>query len=564
MLGPIWYQATLRGTRRHWLLLLRYGYGLWLLVLFYFLCSPGLATHEKEDPTKPHLSATAIWKRAEEHWFVGSQTFVRAWLWQQYLLLFLVSVPFVAGDITDEKSRGTLQHLFTTPFWSGHIILGKLLGRGLQLLAILLAGVPLYCFAAAWLSFRPTYILAQLAVLVLWVYALSAAALLASVWSRNTRTAILGLYAVVLLTVVVLVTLRQELDNLTRPEMPPAVADAARRTLTVVDPWLDALWPTALLPTYWSEVERLEVPALFPRVALLYGGLGTLFLLLAVWRLRPAYAKQLEQAGRGGDAWYLRRHPPVTERPVCWKEQYTAGLAPPLLRRLPRWVELTLLALLGVGVGVWFGTGAGVGSVGWQIGRELVYTFALVVVAVFVVGVRSSGLITVEHERGTWEALRLTPLTVTEILRQKFQGVHRAGLVWLVAYGTPALLLAATTGVTEVAWMVTRLLQAWITVRWAAALGVYYSSRSRSSWRALLGTMMLGMLMALLLCLLGGGLIAGALARLHEPWQYQMWHDWPAMAAMVGLGLGVTALLEWGSQYYLNMALRWLGVEDGA
>ena len=50
--------------------------------------------------------------------------------------------------------------------------------------------------------------------LVLWVYALSAAALLVSVWCRNTQSAILGLYTVVVLVAVGLLYLQMGLGNL--------------------------------------------------------------------------------------------------------------------------------------------------------------------------------------------------------------------------------------------------------------------------------------------------------------------------------------------------------------
>ena len=76
----------------------------------------------------------------------------------------------------------------------------------------------------------------------------------------------------------------------------------------------------------------------------------------------------------------------MTDQPIAWKEQYAVGLGPPVVRKLPRWIELLLVALVAVGVSVWFGQGAGVGSVGWQIVREILYTFLLVPVAVLFVG----------------------------------------------------------------------------------------------------------------------------------------------------------------------------------
>src|SRR5439155_1376216 len=132
-----------------------------------------------------------------------------------------------------------------------------------------------------------------------------------------------------------------------------------------------------------------------------------------------------------------------------------------------------------------------------QVGREAVYTFLFVLAAVLVVGVRSSGLITTERERDTWDALRLTPLLMGDIITQKFRGVYRAGCTWLIAYGAPALVLAAVLGVPYLIWMATRLVQAWLGVRVAVALGLYLSASAPSSRRALLGTITLGPVVAL-------------------------------------------------------------------
>src|SRR5271156_4866482 len=89
MLGSVWFQVTLRGTRRPYLHYLRWVYGLWLLVVFYFLFSPPLTMHLKVDPDNPERTATAIHGMFGREWVLSSRNFITFWLWQQYLLLFL-------------------------------------------------------------------------------------------------------------------------------------------------------------------------------------------------------------------------------------------------------------------------------------------------------------------------------------------------------------------------------------------------------------------------------------------------------------------------------------------
>ena len=81
------------------------------------------------------------------------------------------------------------------------------------------------------------------------------------------------------------------------------MAAVAEWVLNWLNPLLHSLDPLALVPTDWYNLEQLEMPPRFSLAALVYGVLGSLFLSLAVWRLRPAYAKQVEQAGIASEGW---------------------------------------------------------------------------------------------------------------------------------------------------------------------------------------------------------------------------------------------------------------------
>src|SRR5581483_9766362 len=112
----------------------------------------------------------------------------------QMALLLLVTPAFVAGAITDEKRRGTLQYLLTTDLEARHLVVGKLLGRVAQVALLTLAGFPLFFLLAGFAGASPLSLAVALLVLVVPLLSIGAVTVLASVWSRQTRDAVLVLY----------------------------------------------------------------------------------------------------------------------------------------------------------------------------------------------------------------------------------------------------------------------------------------------------------------------------------------------------------------------------------
>src|SRR5207244_4891266 len=122
-----------------------------------------------------------------------------------------------------------------------------------------------------------------------------------------------------------------------------AVHGAVTRTLAVFDPdyLMEPAWAGAGPAAAWGRLLA---------VALAWGGGGVVCLALACWRLRPAYARQLEAAGRRKRAVQARR-PPVGDEPVLWREEHVVGVAPLAgLRRVPRWLGVVLVSLASLAV----------------------------------------------------------------------------------------------------------------------------------------------------------------------------------------------------------------------
>ncbi|MGH7226628.1 MAG: hypothetical protein ACRELF_25715, partial [Gemmataceae bacterium] len=109
MVGAVLQQEWLLGSRRSRLHVFRWLYAGWLILLVGY----GFARHMHEDHVRVQAlqvngTTTAIrYSSAPE--MVG-QWFAETFVTQQMLLLLLATPAFVAGAITDEKRRGTLQY----------------------------------------------------------------------------------------------------------------------------------------------------------------------------------------------------------------------------------------------------------------------------------------------------------------------------------------------------------------------------------------------------------------------------------------------------------------------
>ncbi len=480
MVGPLFYHEMLLGSRRSRDYIFRWIYAGWLILQVGW-CAMLYLGEVRTPAYTPHVC----------HYFL--EIFVP----QHFILLALVTPAFVASAITEEKTRGTLQYLLTTDLAPIHIITGKLLGRIIQVCVLALAGLPLFAFLGAIGGVEPALLLGLPIVTVYVACGVASATFLAAVWTRQTRDAVLALYAVGLVAATVIIWVGGPLAYLN---------------------------PVALLePLFESggvEAVRLLFRQLFLGL-LAWGGLTLACLGLAAWRLRPAYIRQLQGEGRPLRRWWGVQRTPVGAQPVRWKEQHVEGLAPvPWLRWVPRWLGITLIVTATVAgsctilyfnrsatttgqdlldmvthlqvlklMDAFDGMGAGSGFLAQA-------TLALNVLGLLV-AIRCSGSVTGERERQTWEALLLTPLTVAELIRGKLWGIQRVSYVYLAAYAVPALLFAVLAGPLAIFWVVLSLGETFLAMYYLGAVGMWSSVRTRSSWRSLLITVLVAYLAAI-------------------------------------------------------------------
>jgi ABC-type transport system involved in multi-copper enzyme maturation permease subunit len=480
MISPILDLELLQGSRRNGLLWLRRIYTGWLVLQFLFFYWLYLiqAYAPRAFGAEVNINAAAQ--------FVDSC--LSTLILQQFWVMALATPALTAGAITDEKTRGTLQYLLTADVGGWDIVLGKMLGRIWQVFLLILASLPLVTFLAV-LQGLPLPLLAGPYLLILIPgFAIASFSLLASVWCRQTRDAVLIVYLSVLL-----------------------VAGAIEWF-----GWADFLNPVDIMKAAWDDrVGRLELLERTGVCLAVWFTFGLCCAALAGWRLRASYLRQLEREGIVKvKRWWSARRKPVSDDPLRWKESQVEGVAPLIfLRRVPRWLGVVLVAFV-----TSFAALAILGTYakGYLTPPEVVSTLAklppaqwseqftpagdgfrnlgqiAMFVATLLMGLRCSGAVTGERERQTWEALLLTPLAVKQLLRSKLWGIIGASYPYLAAYAIPALVISVLGGYGAFLWSLFLLGLTWLAMAYAGSAGLWCSARFSSSWRSLLATIGLG------------------------------------------------------------------------
>ncbi len=502
MVGPVFAGEMLRAGRRGRAHVLRWLFAGWLAVQFHFLIADYAVIAAQPSTPRSEISAFA-------------RGVVDTLLAQEFMLLVLVTPAFAAGAVTDEKTRGTLQTLFTTHLSSAAIVLGKLCARAAQVGVIGLTPLPLIAVLGPYAGVTPEFLLVLFAVMALLLFGLSALSILASVWARQTRTAVLVSYAA-------LAGLWLVAPQVAGSGLVPALA-----------PWLEAFDPLRPLAPALDAADPGEAFRRLGGFARVWGGVGVVCTALAVWRLRPAYVRQLQARPRGRFAVArLWPRPAPTLDVLAWKECYVG-------RRVPLWLGLPLA----------FGLGAFVADLARQTppatGRPraapeiaiLMQSGLWVLLALsLVVGVRASGTITGERERQTWDGLLTAPLSNRELVRGKLRGILRSVWPYLLAYllavavtlvlldprnrgpllflapaaalavasrwlgrrvfrvAVVGLVLAAALAAGLEIFLITavELVVCRLALSFMGAAGLYCSALSSNSWRSLLGTVAIG------------------------------------------------------------------------
>ncbi len=530
MFAAIVHQEMLLGGRRNRLYIARWIYAAFLIL------QVGYFYAEYQNQQQTALAARrmrVMWAAPGVPWqdleplsalpvsmpHIVGMRFAESFVWQQLVLLVLATPALVAGAITDEKRRGTLLYLLSAGVDTRAILLGKLVGRMCQVLLVALTGLPLFALMGGLSGVDPITLLVLSVQLLLSLFGLASAALLASVLSRQTRDAVLSLYLIGLVG------------------------------------WFLVSWyggvlnyfnPLYVLAPAWEHANQIDTGLVLGRLlgaTVCWGLVGGVSLALAIFLLRPIYRRELENIAPVRH-WYSPERTGVEDDPIRWRELHVEGLSPfRSFRTIPQWMVITLIVaatMLSSGWLLWwyrpptFSISEIIRAVGrfdWpRLGllmpeADLGFLFQAIVVlllASLVVGIRCSGSITGEREKQTWEALLMTPLSAKQLVRSKLWGVMGASYWYLLAYAGPAMALAALGGWLALLWTVLGLAVTVLAMYFIGAAGIYCSVRAKNSWRSLLGTLGFGYL---------GGLALYSVAS-------------PIIAVLAGLLLVVVTLID--------------------
>ena len=385
-----------------------------------------------------------------------------------YLLAAVVLSPaLLAGTLASEKETGTLGMLLIAKVSAREIVLGRFMGRFCQLLAWMVAGWPCLILLAVLVDIRGIRLLALLGLMMTVAYGVCGLSLLASALSRRGRDAMLMVY---LLGVCWLLFLL--LHGLVLPQS----------WVEFLNP-LDPFWGVDGLVRAYTVVPALQVMAC-------WGALGTVGLVGAMWRLRPSYGKLIAGSGSSKvERRRMNRVPPVSERPMLWKELYierskTFGI-------VGQGISILLTTLLvggsmGLACYVWWfeyyagqPQAAGMGRLMMQyfVGNSALFVGWLVQ---WLIGLRAAVTIASERQRATWDSLLMSPLEGREIVVGKLWGSLYA-MRWLVGSVLFAWSLALACEAIDWGMYVYVVFDVLGVGAFMAALGLWLSLRSAST-----------------------------------------------------------------------------------
>jgi ABC-type transport system involved in multi-copper enzyme maturation permease subunit len=403
----------------------------------------------------------------------------------QLVAILLVGPALTAGTIAQERERRTMEYLYATPLSNLEIIIGKLGGRVMQILYLVLSGVPVLALAMLLGGIAPRAIINLAVITLSTVVFVTMVSLAVSACTATARDAVLKAYLVFFCIWVLpypLIFLFHSASKLS------------------IEPALEQVIVTNPLMTFFSIINNrgpwgaVFEPWALVRNQLLAGGTS---LGLAAFFMRRIHLRESGKPARKR-RWRLQLfRGRIGDKPMYWKELY----AEPGSSRLGLLGYGLMAAIFAVVCGItiymyldsiesqrYYPRGDSLVQYAVSMGAFLSCCGLLVLTA------RAASAITSEKERDCWVSLIATPLDGRQIITAKILG-NFWSLRWLAPFVAvvwlPALIVrpdCCLFGITL------SLLQCCILAAFAATLGVAYSLGAKNTLRAIgaaLGTVLL-------------------------------------------------------------------------
>src|SRR5262245_22869769 len=473
LFGPVLAFDALRFGRRRRQIWFRVGYAILLGIILTWVYISWFSFSRRYGGA---VRVQDLAKLAEVYFYV--------YMVVQFIVVCVLTPASVAGAITDEKERRTLEFLLATDLRDREILLGKLASRAGGMLLFLMAGLPVLAFVQFFGGIDPDLVLAGFAATFLVVLTLAALSVAASVLARKTRDAIALAYLVAIAYVLlsgigyVLSTAPPfsgpwdvfgftiTSDEIAYPfacgnpfVMVPLVV--GRRAAFGTDLFtglahfaLFHIVVIALLVT-WAGM-KLRSIALSQR----FGSSRRSFLRRLITRAGPQTSEPQASATSPRRRRPVRAsRPDVGDAPMIWKEVFVdSGLRMGMFSRI---VIFALVAFSFVPIGfivwlalietrTWRNSGPWWSAARWEDFGQGMNVYLRVVSTIvtslvfLAIAVRGAGCVTGERERHTLDMLLTTPMSAGRILWAKWWGcLLGMRFAWAWVFGLWAIAIAA-------------------------------------------------------------------------------------------------------------------------
>lgn len=482
LLGPVLFYDMIRTARQNRYFFLRMLYaGFLFIVLAYMVFFSVLL--ERQFGRRQHA--------------LLAESFFMFFMLVQLTLVVLLTPAYVAGSISDEKERKTIEFMLATDLRNREIVLSKLVSRLGNMSLLLLTGLPILSILQFIGGVDPELMIAGFLAIALTMVGIGSISILFSTLFKRPRDAI-SLTYLLMLAYVSLATTGWGLASapfMATPiawgDDPPTLADAAR-VLNAGNP-LVGLWDiTNAISGRGVGTLATVLPGVLERYAWFHLTLAAVCVTWSVVRIRAISLKQTTAGETVRMGWWQRLRPPVSDSPMLWKELFVEGRT--RLNWLI-WIAVFLLVLLTLGSGL------------WVLGHHLYHAFVLeqpfqfemlpeamniwfriagtfvACLMLLMTGVRASTTITSERERTTFDALITTPMSAEGMLFAKLVGNivgMKLGWFWFITL----LLLALLTGGLHPVAVPILLASCFVYSVFMSMLGLMFSIYCRSSLQA--------------------------------------------------------------------------------
>lgn len=185
-LGPVFWFDLLRTGRKTKRIWLRMAYAILLVIFFLWVC----ATSGESFRFTPNDIADL------------TRNFFTVFIITQSLIILVVTPGAIAGCISDEKERRTLEFILATDLNDREILFGKFLSRVLGVIFFVLAGLPILAMLQFFGGIDPNLMILSTIATLNTIFSLASLSVVSSVWCRRSRDAILLSYLVILLYII--------------------------------------------------------------------------------------------------------------------------------------------------------------------------------------------------------------------------------------------------------------------------------------------------------------------------------------------------------------------------